>query len=211
MLLVKFLDVKVLNTLGFFVLNNQRSLLGTCDFSYKKYIGFFDRNRASIGLNSFGYVKVLKKLNKYFDKYLSVDCLFIFVCLSKKLFGISDLYKYLQTKVNIYFVFDWIFGAVSNHKRAYMAYDMREKKTINMVPDIAVLLQVKGWAKIIITELRNNHVFCFGITKPEFYKFIDFPLSLPNSYESNYLITCFFLHSLKNSIFDKLYKFLINV
>ena len=175
---------------------------------YKKYSSIVLSN--CVIFNDFYTIQNFFKLNNFFCRFFFNTSLFLFVSLSKNYFRVTRIYKFLQKKLYNYFVYDWIFGAVSNFKRIFKIYELRELKHFNRIPDISILIQTGGWTGIIINELKCRYVFCLGVVDPIFIKHLDYPIALPSSFESGFIIIDYFLRQFYFNVLNS-YSKQINV
>jgi len=163
---------------------------------YKKYISFSNQN--VMQFNFYYTCKNFKIFTKYLKYFISNSCTFLFITVNKDIFYFSHLYKFLQKKINSYFVYDWIFGVISNYQLIYDTYERREQILIHKQPCIGILTQTKFWTKIIINELKTMNTFCMGVVDALQLKFVDFPILLPNFFESGFFVLNFFLRYLSS-------------
>lgn len=158
---------------------------------YKKYIAF--SNVTFSVMSGFYFFGNFKKFSKILNSFLKLKSLFIFVSLNKDMFTMTGVYKFIQKSIYTYFVYDWIFGAVSNYRRIFETYSLRQKSLIKNIPEIGVLLETKGWTHIIINELKARNAFSIGFINPVTVKHLDFPLPLTDKFESSFFLTNFFI------------------
>lgn len=158
---------------------------------FKKYIGFSSINFSV--MSGYFFVNTFKKLSFFLNHFSKMNSLYLFVSLNKKVFWMSHVYKFLQKSIYSYFVYDWIFGAVSNHRRIFETYSLREQSLIKNMPEIGILIQTSCWTEIIISELKARNAFSIGFINPESVKMLDFPLPLTDNHESGFFIVNYFI------------------
>jgi hypothetical protein len=174
---------------------------------YKKYICCF--SEGGYLLTDFYYLsRVFKKLSRYLFKFIKKEALVLFISLNKDFFYMRRIYKTIQQRIYSYFIYDWIFGAVSNYKRIFKTYVGREQDVLNRYPDIAILMHTEQWTWEIIGELQARHVFCIGVTKPIYIKFMDYPLPLVSTFESGFLLIRYLMLVFKNNIMERVFYYM---
>lgn len=189
-MLIKFYKKLNYLSLGFnisFNLNKNKFWVS----KYKKYISFSNVSFSVMGGSYF--LGNFQKFSKILNYFLKVKSLFIFISLTKDMFTSTTVYKFMQKSIYTYFVYDWIFGLVSNHRRIFETSSLRQKSLIKNIPEIGVLLETKGWTRIIINELKARNSFSIGFINPITVKYLDFPLPLTDKFESGFFLTNFFI------------------
>lgn len=178
--------------------HTQRSFV-KWDRIYKGYLRASTESVILIDQFSQGYN--FKKFDQYLSHFTKSGALFLLVSLDRDYFFCNTVYKYLQEKIYSYFIYDWIFGALSNFKRIYTTYIERpELAHFPERPEVALILQTGEWTSEILNELNTRFVFTLGLSDLKHITYIDFPLPLMQSFEAAFFSLRLLLIKFKRAV-----------
>ena len=177
---------------------------------FRKYISFCDSK--SFSTDELYYTASMEMLIRFIKDFIEKFNLFLLVSLNRDSVTATSIFKSMQKNLYNYFVYDWIFGIVSNHKRIFKACGDREVVPIRKVPDIGIVLQAEDWTTDVIWEMKHRGVFTIGFINSESVHILDFPFPLSDNFESSFIImdriicetNIFFCNLLYNNILNQL-------